>query len=201
MSKENRALAVRQEQPQDRFLSYAEAERFAVLIAESRIYGDINTSERALLKIMLGRELGIGPATSLKAIQYIDGTPQPSAGLMAALIKRSAPRYDFKVVSRTDTICELEFLSYGKPVGRASFSIAEAKRAELAGNPKRPGWQKYPGDYLFARALSRGFRMYTPDLAMGPVYVPEDFGGTSDGDVIDAEVVSVKPSVAEDDEE
>jgi hypothetical protein len=188
----DRQLAVRQQQPAG-LLSFVEQERFALAVFKTRVFGDVKTAEQALLKMQLGKELGIGPAASLKSIQFIGDGPALSANTMAALVKRAYPRYDYRVKAHTNSKCEIEFLRDGKPQGTVAYSMDDAKLAGLVG---KDVWKKYPKALLFSRALAIGFRMYCGDLALGGlVYTPEELG-SDEADVIDAEVTPARAPVA-----
>lgn len=145
----------------------------------SGFFKDVTDVSRAVVKIMYGAELGIGPVTAMTAINVIQGKPAPSAGLMASLIKRSG-RYNYRVTEHTAEKCAIEFYEDGQPCGVSEFTIAEAKTAGLPG--KNPTWGNYPKALLFARALSQGARWYCADVFGTSVYTPEELG---EGEVVE----------------
>ena len=81
--------------------------------------------------------------------------------------------YRYRVVEATDQRCVIDYYEIvnGKmeKLGTSTYSIEEAKKAGLV----RPnsGYEKNPSDMLFARAMGRGFRRFTPHLLSAPVYV------------------------------
>ncbi|NDZ93303.1 hypothetical protein G3I13_01830 [Streptomyces sp. SID6673] len=133
---------------------------------------------QAGVKIIAGVEFGIQPFASMRGINIINGNAEMSSNLMAAKVKKH-PKYDYKVVESSNEGCTLEFteLVSGKTVslGKSTWTIDDAKRAGLTRNPT---WQKFPMNMCFARALSNGVRMYTPDVFYGaPVYVEGEISG------------------------
>ncbi len=145
------------------------------VFASSGMFKDTREGAQAVVKIMAAQELGLGPFAGMKGFDIIDGKPEMSAGLISALVKRSG-KYDYAVQRCDDDGCDLDWYEDGEIVGQSSFTMADAKRAKLP----RPnsGWEKYPSDMLFARAISRGARRYAPDVFIGSIYVT---GELSDG--------------------
>jgi hypothetical protein len=124
-------------------------------------------------RIWIGIALGIDPATACGSIGFARGKPTFAAGLQAALLARSE-RYQYEAEEITDQRAAIRFFRDGKLVGISCFTIEEAKRAGLTG---KSVWQAYPGDLLFARAMTRGIRRYAPDLLVGSAaYTPEEAG-------------------------
>lgn len=167
-----------------------EAIRLGEIMAASGMFKDATDAPKAVARVIAGRELGIGPMASLQGINIIQGRVTLSANLIAGLIKRSG-RYDYRATVN-DTEAEVVFYegaaSAGREIGRATFSLEDAKRAKLAGD----NWTKYPRDMMFARAITAGARRHTPDIFTGPVYLPEDVGYDTDpetGEVIEGTVV------------
>lgn len=163
--------------------SLTEIQSYAKLFAESRMFADCQQMAQAAVKMIAGAELGIRPFASMNGIHIIKGKTTIAAGLMATLIKRS-DRYNYRVTEHSETICKIAFFEHSEPCGETSFSIEDAKKANLLANTT---WQNYPRNMLFARALSNGARWYCADVFGGPVYTPEEMGANvnADGEVID----------------
>lgn len=160
--------------------------RLGAAFAKSGYFQDARDEAQAVVKIIYGQELGISPAASMSGIHIISGKPVLSATALAGLIKSRRPLYDYRVVILDDDGCELEFFESGKSVGKSSFTMTDAKNAELVGG-KNPNWKKYPKNMLFARAISNGARLYCPDIFTGsPIYVPDELDKevNADGDII-----------------
>ncbi len=164
------------------------------VLAASGYFADSREAAQAVVKVLAGAELGFGPIASMTGVNIIKGKVSLSANLIAAAIKRSG-RYNYRVVSLTDTDCRIDFYEAGERVGTSTFTADDAKLAGLGGD----NWRKFPRNMLFARAISNGAKWYCPDLSGGPLYTPEELGATIDGEtgeVVDVPVV-VKPAAAQ----
>lgn len=181
---------------QDKTLTtFDEVERAAKAMAGSGFFADTRQASQAIVKIMAGRELGVGPFASMTGVNIIKGKPAFSANIMAACVKKSG-RYNYRVTEMTDKGCTIEFMEKmdGKwqTGGVSSFSLEDAKKAGTQ------NLDKFPRNMLFARAMSNGVRWFCPDVMNGSVaYTPEELGAETDqdGNVINverAEVVEVK---------
>jgi hypothetical protein len=153
--------------------SLAELLEVGALLAKSGYFRDAKTEAQAVAKVLAGAELGLAPVASLRSIHILDGQVALSAHLMAGLIKRSRPRYDYAVLEWTGQVCRLEFFDHGERVGESSFSLADAN---TAGVGQRDNWRHYPRNMLYARAMANGARMFCSDLFLGGVYTPEELG-------------------------
>lgn len=135
---------------------------------ESKFYGKFG-STAAVMSIMLSaRELGISPMAALNGgLNLIQGKVEISARMMNALIRRAG--HSVTTEKCTTTECVLKGKrSDTKDQDTASFSMEEAKMAGLI--KPGSGWQKFPTDMLYARALSRLARRLFPDI-IGCCYV------------------------------
>lgn len=144
----------------------------------------ITNSSQAVMKILAGREMGLGVFASLSNIHIINEKPVIGANMMAAMIKAS-DKYDYRIEEFNRTKCRLIFLEringqYAEQ-GASEFTMDDAAAADLI-KPKG-NWEKYPQNMLFARAISNGVKWYCPDLFAGnTAYTPDEFGGSVDAD-------------------
>lgn len=170
---------------------FKETQQIADAFAKSGYFRDATDVAKAIVKVMAGEELGLGPLQAMTGIHVIQGKPAIGAAILGGLVKRH-PRYDYQVVTLTDDECELEFFQDGKSVGKSTFTMADARKAGVTG---KDTWKNYPRNMLFARALSNGVRWYCPDVTMTTVYTPEELGAevNEEGDVIDVTPVE-KPA-------
>lgn len=76
-----------------------DAARVAEAAFRSNLFPGLTSGAAALMKIMLGAEMGFGPAASLADVHVIEGRPSVGAHLRAAAIKRSE-KYDYSIVWR-----------------------------------------------------------------------------------------------------
>lgn len=150
-------------------LSIDEIHKLAVLFAESGLFGD-STAAQCFVRIKAGQELGISPFASMTSIQMANGRPSLSASLMLAMIKNSG-KYQIRKLRHNNEICQLEiFELFGQKwdsLGTVSFSMADAKKAELTTGRNAHTWRKYPSQMLFWRCISNVFRQSCPELALG----------------------------------
>ena len=160
----------------------AEAMALGAVFVESGMFPGIQTKAQATAKIMMGREFGIGPVTSLQLIDVVLGRLRPRSQLIAALVKRSA-RYDYKIKQMDERVCIIEFSDNGQAVLESQWTIEDAERARLV--KPDSGWLKYPKDMLFARALSSGATKICPELIGG--YEPLEVEGGYD--VVEGQIV------------
>lgn len=168
----------------------AELKDVATILAKSGYFLDAKDAAQAVAKIIAGSELGFGPMASMTGIYIVKNRVTLSANLMAAAVKRSG-KYNYRVTDLTDTTCAIDFYEGGERVGYSTFTMADAKRADLKGD----NWTKYPRNMLFARALSNGVKFYCPDIFGGPIYTPDELGAAVDeeGVIIEGAVVDVGP--------
>jgi len=158
-------------------MNYGEMSSLAKIIFKSRMFTSLQSAEQTLLTMMAGREMGMGFIEACNSIYLVNGKVSLLNAKVGQLIKSSG-KYDYKVVTHTDTECIIEFFGLsidGKEwelIGVSPFSILDSKKAGLKGM----NWDKYPRNMLFARALTNGAKWFTPDVFGGAIYEPEELG-------------------------
>jgi hypothetical protein len=110
---------------------------------------------------------------SMLGVHIIQGKPSPSAGLLAALVRRSEV-YDFQIVEHHDLICALKFFRDGQEVGTSVFKLEDAAKAGLTSGRNAHTWRNYPRNMLFARAISNGVKWFCPDLTIAPLTISDE---------------------------
>jgi hypothetical protein len=170
-------------------LSIDEMKTIARAIAGSSYFAGIEKAEQAFVKILYGAELQIGPMAAIAGVHIVEGKPSLDASLIAARIKQSG-RYDYRIRRSDEKGCEIEFFERGESLGLSTFLEVDAERAKLL---QKNTWQKYPRDMYRSRAMTRGARMYCPDVFNGAVYTPEELNAPDAPEPI-AEI-SVAPAV------
>jgi hypothetical protein len=145
------------------------------VLAQSGYFQDAKDAAQAIVKVLAGREMGIGPVASMTGIYLVKGRVTLSANLMAAQIKRSG-KYNYIIRRMDDTGCAIEFYEGKTSVGISAFTEADAKAAQLLGGDN---WKKFPRNMYFARAMSNGAKWYTPDVFSGPIYTPDELNAAS----------------------
>lgn len=151
----------------------------AKTLAATGLYG---SAPQCLLKILAGRELGVGPISSLQSIHITgDGKLIVGAHIRAVTIRASG-RYDFRITEQSDTVCAVEFLRKGlsgwEVLGVERLTLDEAKKKgwHLAANGKvKSPWEKTPKNMLFARCITNGYKFYCPDIDTVATYDPDEF--------------------------
>lgn len=173
------------------FTSFEDLRQLGNVLVRSGFFQDSGDEAKAIIKVLAGREMGVGAIEAMTGINIIKGRVALSANLIAAQIKRH-PRYDYRVVRIDDEACVIDFYQDGERVGTSEFTAADAKRANLGGD----NWQKYRRNMLFARAISNGAKWYCPDAFAGPTYTPDELGAEVDGET--GEIVQSTAVVVED---
>lgn len=179
------ALAVR---------SLDDIKRLSTIFIESGMFKqDRNLTQKQQLyqagvKIIAGVEFGIQPFAAMRGINIINGNAEMSANLMAAKVKKH-PKYDYRVTKWDDDGCVIKFFEIPYPgakkaewdeLGESEFTLKHAETAQLASGQN---WKKFARNMFFARAMSNGVRIYTPDVFYGaPVYVEGEIGGEIGGE-------------------
>lgn len=129
----------------------------------------------ATVKIIAGQEMGLTPFAAMRGMHIVQGKPMPAYQTLAALVKRT-PGYDYKVLESTNDIARIEFFRNGESLGISKFDVDDMVKANLGGGMHA----KYGKNMKFARAMTNGVNMLCPEVTMGPVYTPADFGGAED---------------------
>ena len=152
--------------------SFDDAYKLAKIFADSGMFEGAKGLAQAMVKVQAGAELGITPYAAMSGIHIIAGKPVLGAGLIAAKIRQSGV-YDYEVKERNDQRCTIAIVQVRGAqrvlLGTETFTIEQAKKAGVK------NLDKFPGNMLFARAISNAAKFYCPDIFNGSVYVPEDF--------------------------
>lgn len=158
------------------------------VLAKSGYFQDAREASQAIVKVLAGRELGLGPIASMSGVYIVKGRPALSANLLAGCLKRSG-KYNYRVLTPMADrakVCEIAFFERAgdkwEEIGRSVFSLEDARRAGTQ------NMDKFPANMLFARAMTNGIRWYAPDIFAGGVYTPEELGApvNEEGEVIQA---------------
>lgn len=166
-------------------------EQATVLHKSGFFQKNIKSPEAALVIMLAGRELGIGPMESLRSIYIVNGQATIMSGLMAAMIWQKGHAYC--IDESTDKVCQITFTRSNGQTYTHSFTHADAAKAGLAG---KAIWKQYEKAMLFNRCMSAGARVFMPDVTR-KLYTPEEMGApvtvSESGDVvIDAEVTVIE---------
>jgi hypothetical protein len=177
-------------------------------MAASGAFKDIQTQSAALVRILAGQEMGLGPFAAMSNINIIEGNASVGGHIMAARVKASK-KYDYKIMKWEKDGCSIDLYEDGKKIGNSEFLVIDAQNAELLdptckfpnhnvreikfynkwkkqsetkqGCNCKENWKRYPRNMFFNRAISNGVRIYCPDvLGNAPVYDPDELGASTD---------------------
>lgn len=168
---------------------FNELSQVAKAMAASGFFQDTKLEAQAIVKVLAGREMGLGPFASMTGIHIIQGRPSLGANLIASLIKND-PRYNYRVTQLDDKACSIDFYENGEKCGNSTFTVEDARKAQTK------NLDKFPKNMLFARAISNGAKWFTPGIFGGsPVYTPEELGADVDeeGNIIEGQFTQTPP--------
>lgn len=113
--------------------------------------------------MLTGRELNMGPLTSLRSLDVIEGSVQMKTKAILARIFKAGHRVEW--LESSDKACEVRIeRGDGLTTAQARWTMADAQRAELAG---KAVWRRYPRAMLRNRALSECAELACPDVILG----------------------------------
>jgi len=155
-------------------MSIAEVMSVGDAMARSGFFADCRQANQAVVKILAGRELGFGPIASMTGVHIVEGRPTMGAHLLAALIRRSG-RYDYTIQQLDSERCDLQFSRLADGQKSEAVGVVSVTMADLVANGTAIGrdgkvkanYRRSPDDMLFARAISKGYKRYCPDLTFG----------------------------------
>lgn len=136
----------------------------------------INKPDWIFSTVVLGKEFGLAPMTSLMNISTINGKPSMSVHLMLGLCMRHPQFAGYREVKSNKDECEIEMFrkwpGQDKPFKyEGSYSLAEARMAGLVKNGG--AWMSYPKNMCFARAVAFACRKAFADVLTGTYTLEE----------------------------
>jgi hypothetical protein len=115
--------------------------------------GDSDPEAMAILKMQMGRELGMPAGQSLKDIYITKGAQ-----------KMRAAGYTWEFLQHDETVCEMKFYFRGTEVGTCKYTIEDARRAKLVKDDKEDSnWVKTPKNMLYCRNISNAQKWLAPE--------------------------------------
>ena len=154
--------------------------------AKSNLFA-VKRAEEALVILLTGQELGLGPMASLRGIHVVSGRPVLSADLLVAAVRRSGKCESWRVVETTAERCEIVTRRKGEQHDETGiWTRADAERAGLY---RKPGpWQQYPAQMLRHRCAADLVRRVYSDVALG-LYDPDEVDGLEQRAPLPVEIV------------
>lgn len=158
-------------------------EEYQLILDSGAIPGNLDTPEKLMTVIRMGKELGMQALTAVTNIHIIKGRTVISSAMLGALLKQTGVEYiytkDYFVEEDGRIVTELEFEFLSKISGKpktATFSVSWAQM-ELAGYTEKQNWEKYPKEMMRARCMAYAVRALFPEVLLG-VY--------TDSEIVDA---------------
>lgn len=148
-------------------VSFAEKERLAEVVAESKIFG-ITTAAQALTLMALCESEGLHPMQAVRRFHLINGRASMRADAMLAEFQARGGKVAWGERSNT-----LVSGTFSHPSGgdlTVTWTLKDAQEAQLTGNPT---WKKFPRQMLTARVISEAIRTVLPGVVAG-IYAPEE---------------------------
>ncbi len=143
--------------------------KVAEALFKSQLFPNVKNAYGAYAIVEYGAELEIPPMTSLQTMSIISGKICMAAQMMLTLALKKGVSY--KVITDSDKEVSVTFSRQGFESYTSSFSIEEAKRAGIF--KAQGGWEKWPRDMCFWRAVTRGLRRIAPDIVLGLYAIEE----------------------------
>lgn len=150
--------------------------------------------------IILGREIGVEPMTSINNIDLIEGTVSLRAKLVSALIHRRG--HIIVVLEQSRTRAAFKCMRYHPQtnqlidVGEVEYTLEDAEGAGLL-SKKGKAWKQHPKAMLTNRCLTLAARTVFADALMGFAYTAEELGINEDYEPIPEEIeVTVEEATA-----
>lgn len=128
------------------------------------------TQGETAIKLIFCLENSLPLSAANTGLYIVNGRLGVQGNVIAAKL-RQHPRYDYEIVSLSDTGCTIGIFRDDQEIGQATFDQEDAKRAGLLG---KDNWQGYPEEMYFNRTISKAYKLLAPDLFMSPVYVAEE---------------------------
>ncbi len=123
---------------------------------------------------LYGRELGIGPMTSIYMLFLVNGQASMLGQLMLALVWKAGHKINITIGETESTVhCFRRIDGEFVEVGDVTFTIEDAARADLL---DKGTYEKFPRHMLTWRAVSMAARLYYPDVITGIGYIPDELG-------------------------
>jgi hypothetical protein len=132
-----------------------------------------------LLALEWAQHHGLTLLQVMQSVSFVQGRPVVDATAQRALAERAG--YTVIPTEILPDRCTVTVSRGGQEIGRASYSLQDAKRANLLG---KDNWRTDPEAMLVARATGRAIRRYAPTVL---------FGMASPDEIDDAPLESIPP--------
>lgn len=145
----------------------------AALFVQSGLFSDIKSLSQGAVKILAGREQGLGPFQSIQNVYIIEAKGGTKLAyhysVLLGRVEKSG-RYRFRIREWDETLCRIEWFEGDESLGFSEWTMADAQRAGTS------NMHRFPKAMHLSKAAAQGVRAYCPSVMGGaPAFVPEDF--------------------------
>lgn len=177
----------------------ATPEEYEIILKSGAIPSSLDTPQKLMTVVQMGKELGMQPMTAISNINIIKGRAVIASAMLGALLKNRVDRYgnpapvefeytkDYVVELDADgdekiiTELELTYISeVTKNVKTLRHSISWGQM-ELAGYTTKDNWAKYPKEMMRARCMAYAVRALFPEILLGK-YIDTEIVDSLDND-------------------
>jgi hypothetical protein len=146
-----------------------------------------------IVAIQWGAEIGLPPLQAMQNLAVINGRPALWGDAVIALVRGSGLLESIsEEIGDTSATCTVK--RRGEPAISRTFSMEDAKRAQLAG--KQGPWTQYPKRMMQMRARAWALRDVFPDVLRGVHVAEEAQDIPAERDMGAVEIVESKPSAS-----
>lgn len=139
-----------------------------------------NNQANIVAAALAGRSFDWDTMTAMRMLQIIQGQASVKPEALLALIRKAGHNVEFTVLPDKSGIVATGTRADNGDTGSASFTLDDAKRANLL---KNGTWGAYPLDMCQWRAVSRLSRQLFSDCVLGAGYTPEEIALAKGADV------------------
>ena len=137
----------------------------------------IDSKEKAFAVMTAAKELGVPPMVGCREIFIVNGAVGLTGKLMLGLVFSRYPNAPLSYEDTPDS-CTVVCARPGSPLSRFTFSMADARNANLLG---KPNWKTWPREMLQWRAVAKMVKALFPECLMG-AHFADELGAVTDKD-------------------
>lgn len=144
-----------------------------VFHASGAIPKQLDTPEKAFIVMQAGKELGIGPAESLRSFCIVNGKTDLYGAAVPARLHRAGLRVNWIESTGEVAHAELVDIKTGTVIGSERYTIDDARKAGLYPAKADSPWFKYTKDMLRYKCMARLIRFNCAHV-LGGFSIAED---------------------------
>jgi hypothetical protein len=173
-----------------------QAMRIAEMLAKSTLVPKAYQGQPAnvLVAMAYGDSFGMQPLQAMQSVAVVNGMPGLYGDGLLAVCK-SSPEWEWMQETIEGEVATCTAKRRGEPEVTATFSVADAKRAQLWG--KQGPWTQYPQRMLAMRARSFALRNLYADILRGMRSAEELDDIPAEQPAVTVEPVAIKQAPAE----